>query len=151
MVESGVDGEKVFGFFRADAGRDLGAVDFFFPGFCERLVHVGANRERVGGLPGLRLVFEELEFDRKIVLVLFDEFVHAARVGVHDGAGFFVQERDVAFGGGAEADNAEMFVDGDGGGTKNFRELTASDAAEQVHLPETILGHDVALGFSHVG
>ena len=44
-----------------------------------------------------------------------------------------------------------MFVDGNSGGAKNFRELTASDAAEQIHLPEAVLGHDVALGFGHVG
>jgi len=150
MVESGVNGIKISGFFRADAGCDLGTVDFFFPRFGERFVHVGANDERIGRLPGLRLVFEELEFDRKIGVMLLDEFVHAARVGVHDSAGFFVQESDVVLGGGAKAENAEMFVDGYGGGAQNLRELTASDAAEQIHLPEAVLCHDVALRFGHV-
>jgi len=129
----------------------LGAAEFFFPRFGESFVHVSADDEGVGGLPGLRLVFEEFKFDRKIVPVLLDEFVHSAGVGFHDDTGFFVEERGIAFRGRAEAEKPEMLVDGDGTGPKDFRELAAGNAAEQIHLPEAILGHDVALGFGHVG
>jgi hypothetical protein len=44
-----------------------------------------------------------------------------------------------------------MLIHRNSNGTEDFRELATGDAAEKVHLPETVLGHDVALGFGHVG
>jgi hypothetical protein len=83
--------------------------------------------------------------------MLLDKLVDAAGVGFHDGAGFLVEQSSVAFGGGAEAESAEAFVYGNGNGAEDFRELATSNAAEEVHLPETVLRHDVALGFRHIG
>ena len=151
MIESGFNRKKVLGFFGADSSGDLRAVEFLFPGFGEGFIHVGTDDERVGGLPGLRLVFEEFEFDGEIPLVLFDEFIDATGVGFHDDARLFVKQGGVAIGGGTKAKKAEMLVNGKSNGAEDFGELTAGDAAEQIHLPQAILRHDVALGFGHVG
>ena len=151
MVESGVRGEKILCFFGADAGSDQRAIEFFFPGFGEGFVHVGADGERVGGLPGLRPVLEKFELNGEIVLVLVNEAVDAAGVGVHDGARFVVEESGVAFGRWAEAEQTEMLVDADGRGAEDFRELATGYAAEEIHLPEAVLSHDVALGLRHIG
>ena len=83
--------------------------------------------------------------------MLLDKFVDAAGVGVHDGAGLFVEESGVAFGDRAEAESAEVFVHGNRERTEDFGKLAAGDSAKQVHLPETVLRHDIALGFRHVG
>ncbi len=45
---------------------------------------------------------------------------------------------------------AEILVDREGGWAQDLGELSASDAAQQIHLPETVLGHDVALGLGQV-
>ncbi len=34
--------------------------------------------------------------------------------------------------------------------TKNFRELATTDATKQIHLPESVLGHYVALRFDQI-
>ena len=151
MIESGVHGEKIFCFFGADAGGDQSAIEFFFPGLSEGFIHVAADGERVGGLPGLRPVLEKFELNGEIVLVLVNEAVDATRVGVHDGARFVVEESGVAFGRWAEAKQTEMLVYGDGRGAEDFRELATGNAAEEIHLPEAVLSHDVALRFRHIG
>ena len=150
MIEGGVGRVEIFGFFRSDFGRDLSAIKFLLPCFCEGFVHVSPDDQGIGGLPGLWFVFEELEFDGEIILVLFDKFVDTAGIGFHDGAGFLVKEGGVAFCGRAEAEGAKVLVYRDGLRAEDFRELAASDSAQEVHLPETILGHDVTLGFGHI-
>ena len=82
--------------------------------------------------------------------MLRDKLIHAPRVGFHHLAGFGVQERGVALSGASKSVGAELFVDGKRSGTQNLRKLPAGDAAEQVHLPETILRHDVALRLGQI-
>lgn len=83
--------------------------------------------------------------------MLLDEDVDAARVGFHQRAGVFVHRGEVTFGGAREAEGAELFVGFQSEGADDFGELAARGAAHEVELPETILRHDVALGFDGVG
>src|SRR5215467_14172957 len=83
--------------------------------------------------------------------MLLDEFVDAASVGFHGRARFFVKETGVTFGSGAKTERAEVLVDRNGARAENFGKLAARRAPQKVHLPQTILGQDVPLGFSHVG
>src|SRR5262249_37769871 len=112
MVQGGINRIKVFGFIRANLCDNLSSVEFFFPGFRERFIHVGADNERIGGLPWPRLVFEEFEFNRKILLMLLNEFVYAASVSFHDDARFFVKQRGIAIGGETEAERGGVFMHG---------------------------------------
>jgi hypothetical protein len=43
-----------------------------------------------------------------------------------------------------------LLVDVERDGAENLGELAASDSTEEIHLPQTVLGHDVALSFDHV-
>ncbi len=82
--------------------------------------------------------------------MLLDELIHAAGVGVHDPARFWIKESGVAFRGASEAVCAELLINEKRPGAENFRELPASDAAEQIHLPKAVLRHDVALRFREI-
>ncbi len=82
--------------------------------------------------------------------MLLDEVIHAARIGFKDSARCRIDETEIAFGGATETERAELFVDIDGGRTEDFGKLPAPDAPQQIHLPEPILRHDVALRFGHV-
>ena len=82
--------------------------------------------------------------------MLFDELVHAARIGVHDFGGVRFEEGGFAVRGAGEAVRAELFVDEQRCGAEDFRKLPASGAAEQIHLPETVLRHYVALGLREI-
>src|SRR5207249_12175677 len=104
----------------------------------------------VGRLPRFGLVAEKREFKRKTFLMMRDKLIHAARVGFHHLAGFGVHERGVALSGASKSVGAELFVDGKRPGAENLRKLPAGEAAEQVHLPETILRHDVALRLGQI-
>ena len=82
--------------------------------------------------------------------MLLDELVHAAGICFHHLARFGIKERGVPFRGASEAIRAELFVDGKRPRAENLGKLPASDAAEQIHLPETVLRHDVALCFREI-
>ncbi len=150
MVHRGFGRKELFGALGADARCDGSAVQLALPGVRQRAVHVGGDGEAVGGLPELRFVFEEGELERQVVRMLFDEAVHAAGVGFHDGARVFVHQADLTVGGAAKLHGAEVFVDRQGRFAEYLRELAAGDAAQQIHLPEAILGHDVALRLGQI-
>ena len=83
--------------------------------------------------------------------MLFDEMIYAAGVGVENGAGCVGSiEAIVAVRGASETEGAELLVNVEGSGAQDFGELAASDATQEIHLPEAVLRHDVALGFDHV-
>ena len=147
MVQGGFGREEIFCAVGADVCGDFRAIEVRLPGIRERLIHVARNCERVGGLPGLRRIFEELEFDRKIAFVPVDVGVDAAGVGVHDFSRLTVERSGFAVGSNTDAERTELHVDFHDVGTENLGKLAAADATEQIHLPEPVLRDDIALCF----
>ncbi len=82
--------------------------------------------------------------------MLVDEMIHAACVGFKETACRRIDEAEIAFGGAAESECAELLIDIECGGTEDFGELTATDATQQIHLPEAVLRDDITLGLGHV-
>ncbi len=150
VIHCGFLGEKVFRTVRADVGGDDGAIEFAFPEIAQSTVKVSGNEQAVRWLPVSRLIAQKRKFQRKVVLVLLDEFVDAAGVGFEHKARFWIEEGGVAFGGAGEAVGSKLFVDEKSPGAQDFRELAAGRAAEQIHLPEAVLRHDVALGLREI-
>jgi hypothetical protein len=96
------------------------------------------------------LVAEKRKFQREICFVLGDELIYAAGVGFQNFARFGIEKGGVALGGTCEAVGAKTLIDLESSGSQDFGELTACGAAEEIHLPEAILRHNVALGFRQV-
>src|SRR5260370_3393578 len=82
--------------------------------------------------------------------MLIDEFVIAASVGVIDFAFLGVAQGDVAFCRAAEPEHSKILVDGECLFAQNLRKLSARDAPKEIHLPEPVLRHDVALRFGEI-
>src|SRR5205085_2180008 len=61
-----------------------------------------------------------------------------------------VHEPEIPFCGATKTERAELLVDTDRRGPENFGQLPATHPAQQIHLPEPILRHDVALRLGHV-
>ncbi len=150
MIHCRFYGKQIFRAICSDAIRDFGAIQFPLPGVGQGSVHISRDHQRIRGLPGLRLVAQQGKFERKTVLVLLDEFVHAAGVSFHHLAGFTIEERDVAFRSPGESVSSKLLVDGKRRGTQDLRELAARDAPQKIHLPEAVLAHHVALRFCKI-
>src|SRR2546428_13347625 len=129
--------------FRSRALRNSGTVQFSFPVTGQRPIHIAGNCQRVGGLSGLRFGTEEREFQRKVVLVLLDEFVYAAGIGFDNLVSFGLEKRGIAVRGAAEPEGVKIPVSRKRPQTKNFGKLASREAPQQVHLPEAVLRHDV--------
>ena len=82
--------------------------------------------------------------------MLLDKLVHATRIGFHHLARFGVEKCGVTLCGAGEAVRSKLFVDENRLGAQNFRKLPAGDAAQQIHLPEAVLCHDVALSLCEI-
>src|SRR5439155_23861222 len=65
-------------------------------------------------------------------------------------ARFGVEKCGVTLCGAGEAVRSKLFVDENRLGAQNFRKLPAGDAAQQIHLPEAVLCHDVALSLCEI-
>src|SRR2546428_12824599 len=129
--------------FRSRALRNSGTVQFSFPVTGQRPIHIAGNCQRVGGLSGLRFGTEEREFQRKVVLVLLDEFVYAAGIGFDNLVSFGLEKRGIAVRGAAEPEGVKIPVSRKRPQTKNFGKLASREAPQQVHLPEAVLRPDV--------
>ncbi len=82
--------------------------------------------------------------------MLGDELIYAAGVSFQNFARFGIEKGGVALGGTGEAVGTKTLIDLEGSGSQDFGELTARGTAEEIHLPQAILRHDVALGFREV-
>ena len=82
--------------------------------------------------------------------MLLDILVHAAGVRFHHLARFGVEERGISFSSPSKAVGSKLSVDEKRSGSQDFRKLPAGGAAQQIHLPEAILRHDVALGLREI-
>src|SRR6266571_3020641 len=98
-------------------------------------------------MPWQRFVTQEREFQRKIVLVPLDELVYAAGIGFDDLASFRLEKCGIAVRSAAKPEDAKFLVNRKRPWTKNFGKLAARGTAHQIHLPEAILRHNVALRF----
>ena len=150
VVHRRVRRKKFLGAVFAYTRGHFGAIDFVFPGVRQGLVHVGGDRETVGRCPRLRPVFQKRKFERQMILVLLDEFVHPARIGFEQHALFAGQRRRIALRRAGESQGAKFLVDGNHRRPEDFRQLAARHAPQQVHLPQAVLRHDVALRLDHV-
>ncbi len=82
--------------------------------------------------------------------MLLDELIYAAGIRFYHLARFGIEERGAALSSAGEAVRSKLLVDGKRSGAQNFRKLPAGHAAEQIHLPEAVLRHDVALRFREI-
>src|SRR5260370_29878581 len=145
MIHRGFLREKILCSICAGAFDDFRAIQFSLPGIGQSAVHVARNRQRVGRLPGLWLVTEKRKFQREILLVLLDKLIHAAGIGFHHLARFRVEECGIALRSAGKTVCSKLFVDGKRSRAQYFRELSAVDAAKEIHLPEAALRHYLTL------
>ena len=82
--------------------------------------------------------------------MLLDKTIYAARVRFKNSSRYRIDESVVAFRGAAETKCAELLVNIDRSGAKNFRKLATRDASQQIHLPQPVLRHHVTLRLRHV-
>ena len=82
--------------------------------------------------------------------MLFDEFVYAKSVSLDNPPCFRFEQCRIAVRSAAQAKRAKFFVPLQRYGPKNLRKLASSDAPQQIHLPQPVLSHNVALRFGEI-
>ena len=119
--------------------------DFVLPRGGQVTVHVQAQQQAIDHTPRPRLVFEQGEFQRKIIQVCGDELVDAARVR---GEGRPVCRRQCDIGLLCDAPHsqfARLPVAFQQARAQDLGERATGVAAECVHLPEPVLRRHVTL------
>src|SRR5262249_16676512 len=74
----------------------------------------------------------------------------AARIGLERGAGFGVEQSDVAFRGARKSERTVQTVRPYGSRTENLAELAPRQAPQEIQLPETVLRQHIALRLDQV-
>jgi hypothetical protein len=126
------------------------AVEFGGEAGGEVLKHDEADQKRVAGCPRSGLVAEEAELEREMRALDVDGGIDAGGVTLEEVKLIGREGRDGAIGGGAELEGALETVVGQEGRAEDFGEGAGGVAAEGVHLPQTILRGDKALGEDEV-
>src|SRR6267142_5211299 len=85
-----------------------------------------------------------------MVATLLDEVIHAARVGLQEGARIGVHGSQFTIRDAPKLHGAEVFVDCQSRFAEDLAKLSASHMTQQIHLPQAILGHDVTLSFGQI-
>ena len=148
MVTPGDIGKELGGEFGSDFVGDLLASEHLGdPVVVEHLGHVDANEERVGDCPRLRTITKDAEFEweRLALLLLRNEGIHAARVDFQIVLVAVAEVLDRVLGEVTESKDALLPVVREGGRAEDFAKFTGRVTAAEVHLPEAILGGDIAL------
>ena len=148
MVTPGDIGKELGGEFGSDFVGDLLASEHLGdPVVVEHLGHVDADEERVGDRPRLGTIAKDAEFERKslALLLLLDVGVHAACVDFEIVLVTVAEVLDRVLGEVTKSENALLTIVRESGRAEDFAELTGRVAAREVHLPEAILGGDIAL------
>jgi hypothetical protein len=126
------------------------AVEFGGETGGEVLEHDEADEERVARRPGGGLVAEEAELEREVGALKVDGGVDAGGVLLEKMKLVGRQGSEGAVGGDAKLEGAlEAIVDQEAG-AKDLGESAGGVTTESVHLPETILRSDEALGEDEV-
>jgi len=102
--------------------------------------------QRVDRGPGGRINAQDGEFERQAAPVAFDVSVYTVGIGLHDEASLIFHQRPVLLGRLPQADGAQKTVGIQGAWAQDCAQGPAGDPAVELHLPEPILGVDIALG-----
>ena len=116
----------------------------------EVLKHHKLDQDGVARGPRRGPVGEQAELDGEAAALGGDGGVHSARVDLQPVALIGGQDGDGAVGGGAQLQAALQAVVIQQGAAKNGGKLAGGVAAQQVHLPQAVLGGDEALGKDEV-
>jgi len=116
----------------------------------EVLKHDEADEEAVAGRPGGGLIAEEAELEREVRALEVDGGVDAGGVALEEVELISRKGGEGAVGGGADEEGALEAVVSEEAGAEDLGEGAGGVAAEGVHLPETILRGDEALGEDEV-
>ncbi len=116
----------------------------------EVLKHHKLDQDGVARRPRSGPVAEQAELDGEAGALGGDGGVHSARVDLQPVALIGGQDGDGAVGGGAKLKGALQPVVIQHGAAKNGGELAGGVAAQQVHLPQAVLGGDESLGKDEV-
>ncbi len=120
------------------------------PTLVLHLHHAEQDEDGVDGPPRLWLVHEQAELGGEGVLVRGDEGVDASGVVVEEAAVAVAHGCDDLLGLGAHFEQALDAVVGDEAFAEDFGDLSGDIAAGHIHLPEAVLGGDVALSGEEV-
>jgi hypothetical protein len=116
----------------------------------EVLKHDEGDEEAVARGPGSGLVAEEAELEGEMGALEFDGGVDAGGVTLEEMELIGGEGGDGAVGGGSDEKGALEAVVSEEGGAEDFGEGAGGVAAKGVHLPETVLCGDEALGDEEV-
>ena len=145
MVQRRILDEQIASALRSHFFCDPLAIQFFLPSGGQGSIHVQADQVRIGGSPRARLVSQRDKLQRKLFSALHDIFIYPARVGFQQSADFWRRICGGTFGGLTHAEGSAAFVEIQGDGAEDLREIAGGGPAQQVHLPEAVLGHHVTL------
>ena len=109
-----------------------------------------ANGDCVARCPGSGLIAEEAELDGEVRPLGFHGGVDAAGVEREPAHLFGWEDGEGAVGSGTDLEGALETVVGDQAGAEDLGQIAGDVAAKGIHLPEPVLGGDIALGDDEV-
>ena len=127
-------------------GRDALPRELHVEVGIQRLHHHQADGNRIHAAPGLGAIDEQLELRRQRIPMRGDEEVDAAGVVVQAGAVGRGQAGVDAPSRIAKLEYALHLIVPDERGSEDLRQFAVGVAAQNVHLPQAVLGGHIALG-----
>ena len=146
MVAPGAGGVEVGDEFGEELGGEGFTVKLLREAGGEVLEEGQTDDNGVAGCPGGWLVAEESELEREVGTLGFHGGVDSAGVELQPVHLIGREGSEGTVCGGAELEGALEAVVGDHALAEDFGHVAGDEAAEGVHLPETVLCRDVALG-----
>jgi hypothetical protein len=150
MVTPRAYGVEVGDEVEGETGGESFAVELLGEAVGEVLKHGERDEDGVAGGPEIGLVAEDAELQGEMRALTFDGGVDAGGVEGEPVELVGRQDGDGAVGGGADLESALGAVVGEESRAEDFGEGAGGMAAEGLHLPETVLRGDVALGDDEV-
>jgi len=146
VVAPGDDGVEVADEMRREPGGEGFAVELGGEAGGEILEHDEADEDGVARRPGSRLVAEETEFEWEMGALELDGGVDSCGVALDLVELVGREGCEGSVGGVAQFESALEAVVGEEGWAEDLGESSCGVAAEGIHLPETVLRGDEALG-----
>lgn len=146
MVAPGEHGVEIADEVCGEFGGESFTVEFGGEAGGEVLKHDEADEESVAWCPGGGLIVEEAELEGEVRALKGDGGVDSGGVPFEDVELVGREGGDGSVGGDAELKGALQAVVNEEAGAEDFCESAGCVTAERVHLPETVLGGDEALG-----
>src|SRR5579859_473021 len=140
-----VAGFQLRGAFRPQPGDEVRAYHLRFPVAAQVPSHHLGPLNGIGNLPGFGFETKDGELDGKVVHMLLDRGVDAARVGFEDALAVRGQRFEGRSCRAMHSQAARKAVGFEGDFAEDLAQPTGADATVEFHLPEAFPGMNIAL------